>query len=56
MCFFLLVALAHVLRLVFNVEITVGGTAIPVWVSMVGTVVPAGIALLLWRERDPIAR
>lgn len=48
---FVLVALAHVVRLVYNAEVTVDGTIIPQWVSVVGVIVPGLIAFLLWRER-----
>lgn len=47
---FALVSLAHVLRLAFKAEVTVGGTAIPMWVSVVGLLVAGGLALALWRE------
>ena len=45
-----LVALAHVLRLVFGVTAVVGGLAVPMWVSGVGIAVPTFVAGLLWRE------
>lgn len=48
---FVLVALAHVVRLVYNAEVTVDGAIIPQWVSVVGVIVPGLIAFLLWRER-----
>ncbi|MFH0814228.1 MAG: hypothetical protein V2A69_15535 [Pseudomonadota bacterium] len=44
------IAIAHLLRLVFRVEVTAGGVAIPLWVSMIACVGPALIAVLLWRE------
>lgn len=44
------VAAAHALRLVFGVELVVGSTAMPMWVSVVGAVVPGALAVLLWRE------
>jgi len=44
------VAAAHALRLVFGVELTVGSTAMPMWVSVVGALVPGALAMLLWRE------
>ena len=47
---FTLVALAHVLRLVFGTEVIVAGTPVPQWVSAVAVVVPAVIAWLLWKE------
>jgi hypothetical protein len=45
-----LVALAHVLRLIFGTEVLVAGTPVPQWVSAVAVVVPAVIAWLLWKE------
>ena len=50
---FLVVALAHGLRLVFQAEVLVGGAAVPMWVSAVGLVVTASLALALWREAQP---
>ena len=47
---FTLVALAHVLRLIFGTEVIVAGTPVPQWVSAVAVVVPAVIAWLLWKE------
>jgi hypothetical protein len=47
----LLVAIAHALRLLFAVQVTVGTTTIPMWVSGLGTLVPAVLAIGLWRER-----
>ena len=49
---FSLVALAHLIRLIFQVEISIGGETIPIWVSVVGTVVPGALAVALWREAD----
>jgi cyclophilin family peptidyl-prolyl cis-trans isomerase len=47
---FSLVAIAHLLRLVFAVDVTVGDWEIAQWISLAGFIVPAIIALLLWRE------
>lgn len=44
------VSAAHLLRLLFQVEMTVGGLSIPVWVSIFGFIIPLALALLLWRE------
>jgi hypothetical protein len=44
------VAFVHLLRLLFHVSVTVGGTAIPMWASAIGIAVPVFIAGLLWRE------
>lgn len=46
-----LVALAHLLRLVFRVEVIAGGHVVPLWVSVVGFAVPGALATALWRER-----
>jgi len=47
---FSVVAVAHLLRLIFQVEVLVGGAVIPMWVSVVGLVVTAALATALWRE------
>jgi len=47
------VAIAHLLRLVFRVEVVADGLVIPLWVSAVGFIVPGGLALALWRESRP---
>ena len=48
--FLAIVAAAHLLRLLLGVEVTVGGTLVPLWVSVIACVVPAGLAVGLWRE------
>ena len=48
---FAVVALAHLLRLVFQVEMVVGGTMVPMWASAVGVVLPLAIVVFLWREQ-----
>lgn len=47
---FVVVALAHLARLVYGAEVIVAGTVIPQWVSVVGLIVPTLIAFLLWKE------
>ncbi len=49
---FILVAIAHLLRVVYGVDVTVGEWNVPQWVSVVGVIVPTAIAVLLWRERQ----
>ena len=49
--FLAVVALVHVLRLVFQVQVTVAGNAVPVWMSAVGALFAGGLAFLLWREQ-----
>ena len=45
-----MVAVGHLLRLVLGVEIRVAGILVPLWVSVIACVVPAGLAVALWRE------
>ncbi len=45
-----LVAFVHLLRLLFDWYVVVAGVSIPMWVSALGLVVPAGLAAMLWRE------
>ena len=45
-----LVAIAHLVRLLGGVEVTVGEWNVPQWVSVVGVIVPLVIAGLLWTE------
>ena len=47
---FTLVAIAHLVRLFYGMDVTVDGWSVPPWVSMVGVIVPAAIVFLLWRE------
>jgi hypothetical protein len=49
---FCLVAFAHFLRVVFQVEILIGGETVPLWASVIGVVVPVALAVGLWREAD----
>ena len=48
--FLAMVAVAHLLRLLLGVEVTVGGTLVPLWVSVIACVVPAGLVVGLWLE------
>jgi hypothetical protein len=47
---FCTVAIAHLLRVVFSVSLTIGTWNAPLWVSVLGFIGPGSIALLLWRE------
>ena len=47
---FALVALLHLLRLLLGWEITVSGLVVPQWVSILGFLITAGLAVMLWRE------
>ena len=45
-----LVAVAHILRLFGDWEVTLNGMIVPRWVSVLGFVIAAGLAMMLWRE------
>ena len=45
-----LVALIHLLRLVFVWEVTVNVMIVPMWVSVLAMVITGSLALMLWRE------
>ena len=47
---FTLVAIAHLLRLVYSIDVTVDEWSVPPWVSVLGTIGPLVIAWLLWSE------
>lgn len=47
---FILVALLHLLRLVFGWEVTINGAVVPTWPSIAGLLIAAGLAAGLWRE------
>jgi hypothetical protein len=40
----------HALRLVLGWSVTVNGSDIPMWVSIVALVITVGLAVGLWRE------
>jgi hypothetical protein len=48
---FWLIALAQLLRVFFQVEVTAGSVSIPLWISIVAFIVPAALGVWLWRER-----
>jgi hypothetical protein len=47
---FLLIALLQLLRFVLGWEVTLNGTAVPVWLSGVAFVVAGALAVMVWRE------
>ena len=50
---FSLVAVLHVLRLIFGWEAVINGLVIPMWASVVGLIIAGGLAVMLWRESRP---
>lgn len=47
---FSLVAVLHLLRVIFGWEVIISGIVIPLWISVAGFIIAAGLAVLLWRE------
>lgn len=47
---FAIVAVIHLLRLLFGWEVTISGAAVPLWASVLGIVIAAGLAAGLWWE------
>ena len=45
------IAVLHVLRLVFQVEIVIGGVVFAMWTSAVVVLTMGGLVLWLWREQ-----
>lgn len=48
--FFALVALIHVYRLYSHFQVLVGSHVVPIWVSYLGVIIPAGLSWMLCRE------
>ena len=46
----ILIAIVHVLRILWRVEVTADGTRIPMWVSWVAVLVTGILSFALWRE------
>lgn len=47
---FAMVAIAHLARLILGWEVMVAGTVIPMWASILGLVIAAVLAAMLWLE------
>jgi hypothetical protein len=47
---FWLIALAQLLRVLFRVEVKVGGVDIPLWPSVLAVIVAGALGIWLWRE------
>ena len=50
---FSLVAVLHVLRLIFGWQAVIDGLVIPMWASVAGLIIAGGLAIMLWRESRP---
>ena len=49
-CVFAIVSVIHAARLCMHWQVTLNGIVIPMWPSVFGMVVPAFLAVMLWRE------
>ena len=47
---FILIAVMHLLRLIYGWEATLDSMVVPMWVSMVGFLIASVLAYFLWRE------
>ena len=47
---FILVAVLHLLRLVFGWEVTLDSMVVPMWVSVMGLLIAGALAYFLWHE------
>ena len=47
---FALVAILHLVRIIGQWDVIVAGWIVPMWVSVLGCVMAAGLAMMLWRE------
>ena len=47
---FSIVAILHLLRIVFGVGLTIGSWSAPQWISVLGVIGPGIIAWMLWKE------
>ena len=47
---FVLIALLHLLRLIFGWEATLNGAVVPMWASLAGLLIAGGLAAGLWWE------
>jgi hypothetical protein len=44
------VAVLHLVRLFYHVELTVNGAVVPMWMSTIAFLFTGGLAILMWRE------
>lgn len=45
-----MVAVAHLLRMIFGLEVLVGTWPAPMWISLLGVLVPGGLAYMMVKE------
>lgn len=44
------ISIANLLRLILQVDVVANGVNIPIWLSILGCIVPAVLAFMLWQE------
>jgi len=49
--FFAIICIVHVLRLIFGWEANINGMTIPMWISILGALVSAVLAVMVWKEK-----
>jgi hypothetical protein len=47
---FTVVAVLHILRMLYGWEVVINGMSVPMWVSVLGAIIASGLAIALWRE------
>lgn len=47
------VAILHLMRIFFHVELIINGAKMPMWLSIFGFLFTAGLAIMMWRENWP---
>jgi len=47
---FAIAALLHLLRIIFSVNLVINDYKMPMWVSIIGFIIPAILSVLLWKK------
>lgn len=47
---FAIVSILHLVRYIIGWEVVINSVVIPMWLSLAGFVIAAGLAVMLWRE------
>ena len=50
---FTLMSFLHLLRIFFGWTVSIEDTDVGMWVSVMGCLLPGGLAIMLWRESLP---
>ena len=45
-----IVSILHLVRYIIGWEVVINSVVIPMWLSLAGFVIAAGLAVMLWRE------